>query len=245
MDGFSQKLSLLSSYIFQTLAGLQFTDEVCTRVHESLLRSYRNANMKPLKHANYLRLRALKSHIWPIEAVRSELENTTATDIRSFLPTLLKDAQIESLLLGNSSSEDARALGKSSRAALSAVGNPIPQDQSLNMPGPTSFLLLRAGAINPEEDNSAIEAYYQCGPANDPHSRAVLDFVDQLVYEPCYDTLRTKEQLGYTVQSGTRLTHGISGFCVIVQSGVHGPRHLDSRVDSFLESFVEKFRGRG
>jgi secreted Zn-dependent insulinase-like peptidase len=39
------------------------------------------------------------------------------------------------------------------------------------------------------------------------------------VYEPCYDTLRTKEQLGYTVHSGMRLTHGVLGFCVLVVSG--------------------------
>lgn len=240
MDGYSQKLPLLSSYIFQTLAGLQFTDEDCTRVHESLLRGYRNANMKPLKHANYLRLTALRAQIWPIEAIRAQLETATAADVRSFLPSLLNDAHIESLLHGNASEEDARALGEAARASLGATGTALHQDRTLNLPGPRSFLLLRASVINPEEDNSAIEAYYQCGPAADPRGRALLDFIDQLVYEPCYDTLRTKEQLGYTVSSGTRMTHGISGLCVIVQSGVHGPVYLDGRVDAFLESFVER-----
>ena len=37
--------------------------------------------------------------------------------------------------------------------------------------------------------------------------------------EPCYDTLRTKQQLGYSVHAGTRLTHGVLGFCVVVASG--------------------------
>lgn len=40
----------------------------------------------------------------------------------------------------------------------------------------------------------------------------------QVLYEPCYDTLRTKQQLGYSVHSGTRLTHGVSAFCVTVVS---------------------------
>jgi nardilysin len=96
--------------------------------------------------------------------------------------------------------------------------------------------------INAEEENSAIEVYFQCDPSHDAHARAVLDCVDQLVYEPCYDTLRTKEQLGYTVTSGPRLTHGISGFCVVVQSGVHGPVHLNSRVDVFLSGFLDKMK---
>ena len=39
--------------------------------------------------------------------------------------------------------------------------------------------------------------------------------------EPCYDTLRTKQQLGYSVHAGTRLTHGVLGFCIVVASGAH------------------------
>ena len=42
----------------------------------------------------------------------------------------------------------------------------------------------------------------------------------QVLHEPCYDTLRTKQQLGYSVHSGVRLTHGILGFAVCVVSGV-------------------------
>ena len=41
----------------------------------------------------------------------------------------------------------------------------------------------------------------------------------QILYEPVYNVLRTQEQLGYTVHSGMRLTHGILGFCVVVMSG--------------------------
>ena len=34
-----------------------------------------------------------------------------------------------------------------------------------------------------------------------------------------YDTLRTKEQLGYSVNAAVRLTHGMLGFAVVVVSG--------------------------
>jgi hypothetical protein len=61
-------------------------------------------------------------------------------------------------------------------------------------------------------------ASLQMGPSSDVRQRALLDLADQLIYEPCYDTLRTKEQLGYTVSSGSRLTHGVLGFCVVVVS---------------------------
>ena len=44
----------------------------------------------------------------------------------------------------------------------------------------------------------------------------------QVMHEPCYDALRTKQQLGYTVHCGVRLTHGVLGFAVVVVSGVGG-----------------------
>ena len=215
-------------------------DEDFSRVLESLQRSYRNANMKPMKHASYLRLRVLKAQLWPIEDVRKELESTTAADVRSFLPTLLKDAHVEALIFGNVTAKEACTLGESARAALSAVGTSILGDRALCLPRPFSSLLVRASVVNSDEENSALESYYQCGLSGDAVGRALLDLVDQIIYEPCYDTLRTKEQLGYTVSSGPRLTHGVSAFCVVVQSGVHGPVHLDSRVDAFLEKFAER-----
>ena len=46
-----------------------------------------------------------------------------------------------------------------------------------------------------------------------------------MIGEPCYDTLRTKQQLGYSVHSGVRLTFGVIGFCVVIASGVQ--RHLE------------------
>ena len=49
----------------------------------------------------------------------------------------------------------------------------------------------------------------------------------QVLHEPCYDTLRTKQQLGYSVHSGVRLTHGILGFAVCIVSGM-----LQSTVES-------------
>ena len=39
--------------------------------------------------------------------------------------------------------------------------------------------------------------------------------------EPVFGTLRTKEQLGYSVHCSTRLTHGVLGFAFVVVSGAH------------------------
>ena len=57
--------------------------------------------------------------------------------------------------------------------------------------------------------------------------------------EPAYNQLRTKEQLGYTVHSGVRLTHGVLGFCFTVVSAKFPSQHLDARIETFIKSFYE------
>lgn len=72
-----------------------------------------------------------------------------------------------------------------------------------------------------------------------PAELAPLYLLGQVIREPCFDTLRTKEQLGYAVSSGGTNTHGVLGFILLVQSSSHPPAHLDSRIEAFLASFDE------
>lgn len=66
------------------------------------------------------------------------------------------------------------------------------------------------------------------------HELAMVDLLEQMAYEPCYDVLRTKEQLGYTVSSGMRNTLGVLGYCVVVQSAAYSVEHISARIDAFL-----------
>jgi hypothetical protein len=67
--------------------------------------------------------------------------------------------------------------------------------------------------------------------------RALADLADQVLNEPLYDSLRTKQQLGYGVSSGARLTHGAVGFCVCVVSAAFSAPEVASRIDAFLSEF--------
>jgi secreted Zn-dependent insulinase-like peptidase len=50
-----------------------------------------------------------------------------------------------------------------------------------------------------------------------PTDRVLGELLEQVMYEPFFDTLRTKEQLGYHVSCGVRHTHGFVGFGVQIQ----------------------------
>jgi secreted Zn-dependent insulinase-like peptidase len=71
-----------------------------------------------------------------------------------------------------------------------------------------------------------------------------VGFFLQVLYEPVYDTLRTKQQLGYTVSSGARLTHGVCGFCVVVVSAAFGAQEVEGHIEGLLQDFTAKLEVR-
>jgi hypothetical protein len=75
--------------------------------------------------------------------------------------------------------------------------------------------------------------------SSDLRLRVLTDLVEQVVSEALYDTLRTKQQLGYTVSSGARLTHGVTGFCVVVVSAAFDAATVEQRIEAFMLEFQQ------
>lgn len=83
--------------------------------------------------------------------------------------------------------------------------------------------------------NSCIEYYCQVCPMNDRRTRTTLSILAQIMNEPAFNQLRTKEQLGYIVFSGIRITKTIAGFRVLIQSE-KPTEYLESRIDVFFDN---------
>ena len=145
VDGFSHKLPLLVEFIFRSLAGLgcALQPDSFARVKEALVRTYRNSNMKPLKHATFLRLYALKDLLWHPDVVLPELEAASLAEVQAFLPSLLSILHIEALLHGNITAEEARRLAWQVHEVLG--GSTLGADQRLvdrtvQLPKGTAFV---------------------------------------------------------------------------------------------------------
>ena len=232
VEGFSHKLPVLSAELFAALAALPqlVTDEPrLARVREALLRRLRNALVKPAKHAGYLRLLALRHRATSVEAQLAVLQAADSSVLAAHAAAMLASCSVDALIMGNLTEAEASALAHAAAAALPA-GQAVapeawPHEAVLRVPpgGAVLFAVAKNGA----DDNSVAESYFQVGTFSeampDVRARALADLLAQCIGEPCFDTLRTKEQLGYTVSSGVRLTHGVLGFAVSVQSAKHGP----------------------
>lgn len=86
---------------------------------------------------------------------------------------------------------------------------------------------------------SCSSLYLQCGVQED-NSNVFIDLVSQILYEPCYNDLRTQQQLGYIVYSGVRKANGAKGLRIIVQSTKH-PAYVEQRIEDFLKSMIVSF----
>ena len=89
---------------------------------------------------------------------------------------------------------------------------------------------------NLNQPNSALTYYLHFGSIVDQKLRIVSALLTQILSEPAFSVLRTREQLGYIVFCTLWLLPGASerGLRIVVQSEKK-PGYLEERVEAFLE----------
>jgi insulysin len=90
--------------------------------------------------------------------------------------------------------------------------------------------------VNPNQANNAISYVLKYGSNRDPRLRVVSSLLSQILQEPAFDTLRTKEQLGYIVFcSGQPLPNGNEYVLRLVVQSEKSASYCESRIEAFLE----------
>lgn len=183
--------------------------------------------------------------------------------LRSFIDELLSRMHVECFFYGNVNKENALEIsGKVEDKLKNTDASVVPllarqlmlkREYKLNN-GEQSLLSKRShnnNKINLSGENclfetnndyhksSCAELYLQCGMQDD-QSNVFVDLVTQILSEPCYNQLRTKEQLGYIVFCGSRKSNGVQGIRVIVQSAKH-PAYVEERIEHFLNGMIVSY----
>ena len=121
---------------------------------------------------------------------------------------------------------------------------PVSADELVELglyPEPRSNIVLQAPTPNPEEVNSALTYYVHTGSVLDSRQRVVASLTAQILSEPAFNILRTREQLGYIVSCTEWQLPGASerGLRVAIQSE-RAPAYLEERVEAFFEEMKGK-----
>ncbi|KAF3827763.1 hypothetical protein GH733_000998 [Mirounga leonina] len=156
--------------------------------------------------------------------------------ILAFIPQLLSRLHIEALLHGNITKQAALGIMQMVEDTLieHAHTKPLLPSQlvryrEVQLPDRGWFVYQQRNEVH---NNCGIEIYYQTDMQSTSENM-FLELFCQIISEPCFNTLRTKEQLGYIVFSGPRRANGIQGLRFIIQSE-KPPHYLESRVEAFL-----------
>jgi insulysin len=160
--------------------------------------------------------------------------------LEAFIPQILSKMHIECLIHGNANKEKALQLVQIVEDRLLSTLNMSPLlprqlllNRELKLEDGCNYVYEVQNDVHKE---SCIELYYQCG-LQSKENNMKLELFAQIIQEPCFDILRTKEQLGYIVFSGIRRSNGVQGLRIIVQSDKH-PTFVDDRIEEFLKTML-------
>nr|DAD25800.1 TPA_asm: hypothetical protein HUJ06_027268 [Nelumbo nucifera] len=241
--GFNDKLPILVSKILTVARKFCPTADRFKVIKEDMERAFRNANMKPLSHSSYLRLQVLREIFWDVDDKLACLVYLSLADLEAFIPELLSQLHIEGLCHGNLTEEEAINIMDIFRKNFTV---PLPvemwhEERVICFPSGANFVR-DVPVKNKLETNSVVELYFQIEQdvgVEATRLRALADLFDDIIEEPLFDQLRTKEQLGYVVECSPRITYCVLGFCFCVQSSKYSPLYLQERIDSFIDGLQE------
>eukprot|EP00929_Paragymnodinium_shiwhaense_P043235 TRINITY_DN22266_c0_g1_i1.p1 TRINITY_DN22266_c0_g1~~TRINITY_DN22266_c0_g1_i1.p1 ORF type:complete len:1119 (-),score=267.20 TRINITY_DN22266_c0_g1_i1:366-3722(-) len=218
-------------------------ERVFARVKEGRIQAYKNvAKKQPYQDGIYhLRLQ-LTSFGFDVESLLEAAQEVSFEDLRAFADGVLKQAGMRCVFNGNLETSDAKALSQRIQNGLGFQGlqrEHWRKQQVYKLAAKPALEALCAPAMNEADTNSAVVSYRQICRSDDIKSGAILSLLVQLSKSPAFDTLRTKEQLGYIVFLVDFDVGAARSLTVLVQGTSHDAAYLSDRVEAFLAAHLQ------
>lgn len=239
VSGYNDKLPVLLDKVLTMVRDIEVKQDRFDIIHERMTRSLRNWDYGQPFHQVGTYSRAFKNEKgYMNEELSKELEGVTAQDVQQFFPQILAQCQIEVLAHGNLYKEEALKITDLVERTLKPrklPANQVPIRRNLMWPSGCNFIYEKQ-LKDPANVNHCIEYSLYTGSLLEPNMRAQLMLLGQMTDEPCFNQLRTIEQLGYVVFSGPSFSDTWAGYRILIQSE-KDCRYLEGRVENFLTSF--------
>ena len=247
ISGYDDKQQVLLDKIMDKLVNFTVNPKRLEVLKENYIRSLKNFEAEqPYQHAVYYLAVLLWEQVWMKDELLAATSHLTVERVQQFIPEFLSKIHMECLIHGNVTMSEAIDTAKLIESKLTkAVPHIIPLlpkqlilYREIRLEDGCKFLF---EVENKLHKSSCTEVYYQAG-LQSTESNMLLELLAQIISEPCFTTLRTKEQLGYIVFSGVRRANGAHGLRIIVQSDRH-PKYVEQRIKTFLDSMLHQVSG--
>ncbi|CAL1267103.1 unnamed protein product [Larinioides sclopetarius] len=245
IKGYSSKQHILLQKIMDKLTTIQICKKRFDILKEGLRKCLSNFRAEqPHRHAFYYTSMLLSERIWTNDELLNCLDEITVEMVQQTIPRLLSRVHIEALIYGNLNKKMALEL-------MDIVENTLIKNMDSKHLMPSQLIREREVQLsdgchyvyevtNEIHSSSAVETYYQCG-VQETRANMLLELLVEIINEPCYNYLRTQEQLGYIVCSGARRSSGAQGLRIVVQSE-KPPTFIDGRIEAFIQYFDNQLK---
>ncbi|GJJ73344.1 hypothetical protein EMPS_05702 [Entomortierella parvispora] len=248
IQGYHNKANVLLETVLRALKNFKVNPERFQSVKDQLYRDYQNVGKSTPSGQGVYWLNYLNKEVmWSFLEQSAEVDAITPADCEIFVKDVLERLFIEGLIVGNTSRSQALEAGWIVEEVLGS--RPLTSSESIkklrSRVFPPGFRAVYPRANTDGTNvNSSIQYYLQVDTkvtfdALDQQFRetkALTMVLGQILDEPCFNQLRTVEQLGYIVQGSTHEDAGTMGIKVTIQSE-YDPIFLEHRIEQF-------FRGR-
>ncbi|KAL5371833.1 hypothetical protein DPSP01_013961 [Paraphaeosphaeria sporulosa] len=239
VSGYNDKLHVLLEKVLLQIRDLEIKEDRFEIVKAETSRSFRNWRFEqPFKQVDTYSCCFRIDRAFTDDELAQELDSITAQEVQKFIPQVLYQCHIEILSHGNLYEEDALQVADLVEKIIRPKKLPPSQwpiERSLILPEGSNFIYSRP-LKDPANVNHCIEYTLYLGNRMDDDLRAKQLLLAQMLDEPAFNQLRTIEQLGYVVFSGSTAGITYAGFRILIQSE-RDCDYLESRIDHFLTKF--------
>ena len=253
--GYNDKLQDFAKYVSKQITAdlkniLPKDGAEFERYKDILSRGFEGFNAKqPYAHCSYYTQLLMKPAAFEYDNAEllAATEEATLADLNSYVGSIWSSGKGIALVQGNLDEKQALSLVSTIDKTLGFKPisaeeyppelAPIPLPKS---PGNSMGTRLVISEPNAENVNAASYVSIQ-GLSEDPKEHVLMELVANIVGDPFYDELRTKQQLGYIVSSGVRAVGKTKSLGFIAQSSTAKNEKLTSEIIKFLDTVRPKY----
>ncbi|XP_014089704.1 nardilysin [Bactrocera oleae] len=243
VNGYNEKLHLLVDIITKAMVSMRehITEDQFNIFKTDQKKSYFNSLIKPRTLNKDIRLSIVEHIRWPIITKYKCLDSLTLNDVLHFSDAYTSELYLQTLMQGNLTEESAHNVMNSVLTTLNCRNikeTKYIENRTVQLPQGSHFI--RCRSLNEDDVNTVMCNFYQIGPGS-ILVESILDLLMMFVEEPLFDTLRTKEQLGYYVSASVRMNYGIIGYSIAVnsQETKFSAAHVDERIEVFRGKMLQ------
>ncbi|KAF7295456.1 Insulin-degrading enzyme [Mycena indigotica] len=239
INGYNDKMSVLVQQVLEKIKNIVVDPSRLEIMKEQVKRELENFWLgQSYTLSDHFARYATSEIQWSTEEMLQELPTTTAEELQKHIRLLLSEVHMRIVVSGNVYKDEAIRIAETMEHGLSPSSRTPTElnEHALILPRGTNHTWTCV-IPNPNQANSALTYFVHLGSVVDQHLRVTSSLLVQLLQEPAFNVLRTKEQLGYIVScSGWVLPGSVEkGIRFVVQSEKM-PGYLEDRVEAFLDA---------